>query len=156
MPRKKKGRWGSKSPSGQAGDCIITQRASVELKVKNKKPLTKREYYEYIRSDMWKERKRLFMKKWYNRFCYTCETSTQLQVHHLSYEHVGCEYDDELCTLCSTCHSLLHENIQSTDPSLKKKSIAFMEKCTGEPYNNKRFKKGDSFRGYSPQFAWIV
>jgi hypothetical protein len=46
-----------------------------------------------------------------------------LHVHHYTYERLGCERDEDLVTLCETCHSELHRLI--ADPP----NIPFLYKC---------------------------
>jgi hypothetical protein len=39
--------------------------------------------------------------------------SEGLQVHHQSYDRLGCELDKDLALLCQECHSQLHEIFNS-------------------------------------------
>lgn len=67
-----------------------------------------KKYYEYLQSDWWhKTRDRIIGQ--YNNQCFCCNKKHELQVHHLSYEHVGFERDNELICLCSECHEWIED-----------------------------------------------
>lgn len=71
----------------------------------------KREFYlSYLNSSEWKTRRNHKLRS-VNYRCEKCSSKRDLEVHHLSYEHVGHESDNELQVLCSTCHrnDHLHE-----------------------------------------------
>jgi len=65
-------------------------------------------YSEYLKSDAWKTKRKLVLK----RANYTCEgcglEKTSLDVHHLTYERKGCELLTDLVAYCKKCHSLAH------------------------------------------------
>ena len=67
-------------------------------------------YSEQLKSPMW-QKKRLEILNRDNFTCQDCgDTESQLQVHHKSYVfgNKAWEYDnDNLVTLCETCHSCL-------------------------------------------------
>lgn len=78
--------------------------------------MTKGEYNQYLRSDLWKSRRDAFLSK-YDR-CANCKIprwlailaySQDLNVDHLSYERVRIwELDSDLQALCRRCHELKH------------------------------------------------
>lgn len=41
--------------------------------------------------------------------CRVCKQSKDLHVHHLTYDHVGHEWLEELIVLCQGCHQSVHE-----------------------------------------------
>lgn len=43
-----------------------------------------------------------------NYKCAKCGARNKLQVHHLSYQHLGDELDCELMVLCHSCHQKVH------------------------------------------------
>ena len=68
----------------------------------------KRRYLEYMRSEDWKKlkRQRMLMD---GDMCQHCGTGKNLQVHHLTYRHLGQpEEIDDLRTLCQECHRKVH------------------------------------------------
>ena len=81
---------------------------------------TKGKYDKYINSDTWKKTREYALDK-HGRKCTICGSTTHLDVHHLNYNHLGCEakndYDD-LCILCRSCHSKLHEFLDKNENML--------------------------------------
>lgn len=68
-------------------------------------------YDEYLKSDHWKQiRKATLREAGYK--CAVCNGTKKLQVHHKSYDRLGCEADDDLVVLCGECHLLLHTERQ--------------------------------------------
>lgn len=70
------------------------------------KPTTEQVYLDYINSPAWKRRAEIAKTKAGSR-CERCgrsKYSRPLTVHHLTYEHLGNEKDDELQVLCHPCH----------------------------------------------------
>jgi hypothetical protein len=63
---------------------------------------------EYINSPEWKWRKEQFYKT-HPKVCYCCGSTENVQLHHTTYDHLGCEFDNELEPLCERCHSALHK-----------------------------------------------
>lgn len=72
------------------------------------------EYDRYMHSKAW-ERKRQERIEIDNHVCCMCgrpegKCKNGLQVHHISYQHLGNEIvETELCSLCPTCHRLIHK-----------------------------------------------
>ncbi len=78
--------------------------------------MSKEGYECYLKSNWWKERRRLALLRC-NRRCSTCGGTKFLQVHHLNYLHLGDEQDEDLEVLCRDCHREKHDL-----PRIKKKS----------------------------------
>lgn len=72
----------------------------------------KREAYElYINSEAWRiKRQGVLINPYYGRphRCFVCSSPVSLHVHHLTYERLGNENDDDLIILCSICHQEVH------------------------------------------------
>jgi hypothetical protein len=64
------------------------------------------QYMERINSFAWQGlRMRLLKER--NYTCDRCKKRTQpLQLHHKTYERLGCERDDDLAVLCIPCHEI--------------------------------------------------
>ncbi len=66
----------------------------------------KLQYYEYLNKFHWtavsEQMKRLKLE------CFRCHTSSNLQVHHITYVNMGDEKMDDLMVLCKECHKLAH------------------------------------------------
>jgi hypothetical protein len=66
-----------------------------------------RQYERHLSSDKWQQTRRLVFQRarW---TCEWCHEARATQVHHLSYEHVGCENLAELLAVCVACHDGIH------------------------------------------------
>lgn len=64
-------------------------------------------YTQYLNSASWKitRNRRLALAKYR---CERCQNKRQLQVHHLTYERLGSEWDSDLEVLCIDCHERHH------------------------------------------------
>lgn len=70
-------------------------------------------YENYItKSPIWKHKRLLRLK--IDKFqCRTCRNTENLEVHHLSYEHLGDEPIEDLITLCKECHHAITSVIRA-------------------------------------------
>ena len=66
---------------------------------------------DYLHTDVWKKLRAARLKI-DHRQCQECGTAMNLVVHHIRYPDVwGMEnVEDDLITLCDTCHELVHKN----------------------------------------------
>jgi hypothetical protein len=64
-------------------------------------------YKTYIRSPEWR-RKRLGIIRRAGGICERCHKWPVVNVHHLTYERLGDEFDSDLLGVCSKCHKELH------------------------------------------------
>ena len=72
-------------------------------------------YYAYMASVEW-NRKRIAQIKEDRFVCQMCGTAKNLQVHHVTYEHIGFEKPGDLVTLCKWCHRKVHKrDLQEAD-----------------------------------------
>ena len=77
-----------------------------------------RRYLEYINSARWQTRRRAFMAIRGNGSCAVCRTRSKLHVHHLHYNNLGEELDQDLMTLCEGHHAMVHNLQRSTGMTL--------------------------------------
>ena len=68
-------------------------------------------YNAYLLTPEWKRKRDLVMRR-ANRVCEGCGINSAIQVHHLTYEHVGNELLFELVAICHECHQIVHPEIQ--------------------------------------------
>lgn len=69
----------------------------------------KEAYKAYLKSPHWQAiRKRLYRA--YEYKCAMCGSSRNLNVHHITYENLGEEKDEDLTVLCQRCHETLHDD----------------------------------------------
>jgi hypothetical protein len=68
-----------------------------------------RNYSAYLASPEWEMRRaRILARDGYR--CRRCRFQSATDVHHLTYERVGHELDEDLMSVCEACHQLLHSN----------------------------------------------
>ena len=60
-------------------------------------------YQEYLQSDWWAKNREMALEAADHK-CYVCGRPFDLQVHHLTYEHIGFEHLYDLVVLCKTHH----------------------------------------------------
>ncbi len=66
------------------------------------------DYFEYILSDLWRDRKDRYYKK-YKKICRACGTPHSIDLHHMIYGIFGKEPDRTLVPLCRVCHDEYHK-----------------------------------------------
>jgi len=64
-------------------------------------------YSEYLLTPEWQET-RLAKLDQAGHECRKCGAHKTLHVHHLTYDHVGHEWLEELVVLCRDCHEVVH------------------------------------------------
>jgi 5-methylcytosine-specific restriction endonuclease McrA len=95
--------------------------AQQEAVIKNQKRAKTEAYDNYLLSEAW-QNKRLIILERDNYKCVHCGAEEYLNVHHLTYKHFKKERNEELVTLCKTCHSTLH-SIYKSLPLEKRKQL---------------------------------
>jgi len=66
-------------------------------------------YKKYIQSEIWRSfRNRIFKKRGFK--CELCDSKKNLQLHHITYERIGKEDENDVIILCQECHKKAHEN----------------------------------------------
>lgn len=66
------------------------------------------DFDEYINSEMWEgTREQILDRDGYQ--CVFCGTAKNLRVHHITYENIPFEKDEDLITVCNKCHNRLHK-----------------------------------------------
>lgn len=72
------------------------------------------DYYEYIKTEAWEEmRQKVFRRDGFQ--CVICKEAKNLNVHHITYERLGCEDLADLVTLCQKCHEKVHRLEDKTE-----------------------------------------
>ena len=66
-------------------------------------------YHEvYLKSDYWKSlRLKTIAARDFK--CEICGSESSLEIHHISYDHLGNELDSDLMCLCRNCHQIVHD-----------------------------------------------
>lgn len=79
-------------------------------------------YEEYINSVMWWLRKKRALIS-ANYRCIKCKSQIDLQVHHLTYDNLGEEKDEDLIVLCEICHIQEHDRLKLKKMGAKEKFL---------------------------------
>lgn len=69
-------------------------------------------------SDEWVARKDRYYQT-HEMVCSRCGTGQSIHLHHLSYERMGDELNDDLMPLCVGCHDRVHELHRKVGGSLR-------------------------------------
>lgn len=64
-------------------------------------------YAVYLATPWWQRRRKEAIKRAGGK-CRRCGRVNRLQVHHKTYERLGCELDADLLVLCRMCHRKEH------------------------------------------------
>jgi len=62
----------------------------------------------YLESDAWQNIRKKILNRDNNK-CVVCGTSSNLDIHHITYERVGNEDVDDLVTVCRKHHNEIHK-----------------------------------------------
>lgn len=66
-------------------------------------------YQTYLKSPAWLQlRARIFRSRGFS--CEICQSKKNLQLHHVTYERLGYEKDEDVMILCRKCHEKAHTN----------------------------------------------
>lgn len=78
--------------------------------------MNKEEYQEYLKSDWWQKRR--LARGWLSNWtCDRCNINgIQMHIHHLSYDRIGAELDEDLECICWICHAKEHNKIPVYKP----------------------------------------
>lgn len=103
------------------------------------KPEVGSRYERYIHSDSWVARRALYFRT-HDRKCLRCESREKIHLHHMTYERMGAELDEDMIPLCEPCHALVHKIHRQGNYSLKATTIKFLS-SSGSPAPNKKKTK---------------
>ena len=121
----RRGNWppkkpGSKPRTGRLWKNLRTEshaKNTVVYKREERDPVWKGTYYGYLKSKQWRRVKYgyfLWLKRNGGLRCKRCngqmtkKNRAQFNVHHRTYERLGCERHEDLELLCVTCHDKEH------------------------------------------------
>jgi hypothetical protein len=101
----------------QAGRERFAAQRAAQAETEAEKAEQRREVYRrYLESPEWLERRRLVLLR--DRvMCQGCHKERAVEVHHLTYDHIGRELLFELVSLCAACHAVAHSKKVPLDES---------------------------------------
>jgi hypothetical protein len=108
LPQRKKG-WKKVAPAAE----------------KSKAQNRRLSYHEYIKSDLWRLRRYVYFKQ-HPRRCTACPARSGVTLHHLSYENLGNEPDEDLVALCWECHGEFHAKHGVKAKRMRQETLAFI------------------------------
>lgn len=65
-------------------------------------------YEDYLKSDKWISRRNEYFFKSLDKKCYLCSVTKNLDVHHITYDNLTEEKDEDLILICRFHHDLIH------------------------------------------------
>lgn len=65
-------------------------------------------YEAYLRTPHWRQVRAAALERFENQ-CALCCSGRELEVHHRTYENLGCERPADVTVLCATCHARFHD-----------------------------------------------
>lgn len=80
-------------------------------------PRTVESYQEYLRSAHWRTTRARILKR-ADGLCEDCGKNAATQVHHLNYDHLWAERDEDLVAVCHECHRLRHPEWEKRNGSV--------------------------------------
>lgn len=69
-------------------------------------------YQEYLDSDEWHLKRNQILER-DNNECVLCGSKEKLNIHHITYERLGYENNEDLITLCEDCHREMHKYLDN-------------------------------------------
>ena len=97
-------------------------------------------YEEYLLTEHWQEVRRGALKRAKHK-CQLCNKSSNLHVHHRTYENRGCEDISDVIVLCRECHEKHHDIHKGTLEGRHYLDIDRLgEELDNVLFPNKRFK----------------
>lgn len=79
--------------------------------------MPKVDYYEYLASREWRQRRKKYIQEETCGLCERCASGPIENVHHTSYARVGHEHNGDLIGVCKPCHQYLAAEREG-DPAL--------------------------------------
>lgn len=75
-------------------------------------------YDDFSESKTWRDRARQFRVRYAPLQCYCCkigDDEAEFHIHHLRYDNLGQEPDEDLIAVCIRCHGMIHEKYVGAD-----------------------------------------
>lgn len=93
----------------------------------------KGDYDAYMASPAWQERVEAYFST-VPKLCMACLSPEAVSLHHVTYERLGAEDDDDLMPLCRTHHLALHDYADlHPELDLATASLSWLRLYRGEP-----------------------
>jgi hypothetical protein len=101
-------------------------------------------YREYLAGPYWAGVRARYRASGMPQECLACGAA-RFQLHHRSYQRLGCELLTDLVPLCAACHTLVHEASRETGvgvahtPALLRRALGWSKALTREKFRPYEF-----------------
>jgi hypothetical protein len=94
--------------SEEEGDIYSPLSAGRSKMWKRLEDLGFKTYSDYLNGPHWKEFRRGYRAAGYSMLCVVCGTCYRIQLHHVTYQRLGCEIHEDVRPLCEDHHKEVH------------------------------------------------
>ncbi len=77
-------------------------------------------YSDYLKGKHWQKVRAKYYATYKEKVCSMCESTKNLNLHHLRYTSLGKEKLTDIVLVCKDCHSLIHKELKASDASFLK------------------------------------
>lgn len=77
--------------------------------------MNKLQYQEYLKSSHWRTMRRKALEN-AEHSCQLCNSDSELNVHHRTYDRIGHERLTDVIVLCRDCHAKFHDKLEASVP----------------------------------------
>lgn len=89
--------------------CLVNQTVTIDESKLMIAMLRSLPYDEYLKTGHWQSVRDECNSRFWSR-CAICASDRDLDVHHRTYENIGCERSYDVVLLCRDCHGIFHSN----------------------------------------------
>lgn len=116
-------------------------------------------YHEYLRCDHWIAFRNAYFQS-HDKTCWHCHSNYKTCLHHITYDRIGAETDNDVIPLCRHCHIRVHDLIKERKAWLNEAHLYLSNphrksKNTNSPIPTNRIKKSKKLSKKSKKLARI-
>ncbi len=116
-------------------------------------------YDDYLNSPHWKQFRQRYVQAGNNLICVVCGTMQRIQLHHVTYERLGCERFSDVRPLCEPHHHQVHACLKADKQTVKSTDAAVARIKAGETFDTsdlmsqwaKQWGKGEKVQKPTPK-----
>jgi len=117
--------WRKRNGLRTNGKLGNNTKKAIKRRKKKARFVPKIDYFEYIESPQWIERKQHYYKT-NTKQCRACGSYGNVDLHHIEYSSLGNEKDIDLVCLCRDCHKEFHAN-NKTSKNMRAKMLLYIK-----------------------------
>lgn len=107
-------------------DKVVTSKYSKDPLTYRLEELGYKSPDEYYQSEVWNETKAGYYSR-HPKVCAITGRTDNVDLHHIRYDNLGCEKDEDLIPLCREMHELLHKLVKEYKVPLEKAHLVLKE-----------------------------